>query len=280
MTSSSETSSLTPYQFLKYGVYVALLANVFLFLVEEIDSAGAMNASVIGVASFFQIFSTTIDTAAWLALLIFFELETYVLSDNTLRGRTGRLIHIVRALCLVTISIACWGYFAEFAGLLGVSSVNASTCGAIDSGWSVLVNLDRFESLTIDPCLTGDWVALTNYERVIASPESYQRAVVLAAVDFINSAAWILVVVVLELEVRSVLASSDRTFLGQAIIKPTKAFLYLVLFMAAVYWGFEDDFLDFWDAVLWLFAFFVIERNVASWRQETATDEITSVAKN
>jgi uncharacterized protein HemY len=75
----------------------------------------------------------------------------------------------------------------------------------------VLINLDRFESLTIDPCLTGDWVALTNYERVIASPESYQRAVVLAAVDFINSAAWILVVVVLELEVRSVLASSDRT---------------------------------------------------------------------
>ena len=280
MNASSETSSLTPYMLLKYGVYVALLANVFLFLVEEIDSAGAMNASVIGVASFFQIFSTTIDTAAWLALLIFFELETYVLSDNTLRGGTGRVIHVVRALCLATISIACWGYFAEFAGLLGVSSVNASTCGAIDSGWSVLVNLDRFESLTIDPCLTGDWVALTNYERVIASPESYQRAVILAAVDFINSAAWILIVVVLELEVRAVLASSGRTFLGQAIIKPTKAFLYLVLFMAAVYWGFEDDFLDFWDAVLWLFAFFVIERNVASWRQETAADKIASVTKN
>jgi len=280
MNSSSETSSLTPYMLLKYGVYVALLANVFLFLVEEIDSAGAMNASVIGVASFFQIFSTTIDTAAWLALLIFFELETYVLSDNTLRGGTGRVIHVVRALCLATISIACWGYFAEFAGLLGVSSVNASTCGAIDSSWSVLVNLDRFESLTIDPCLTGDWVALTNYERVIASPESYQRAVILAAVDFINSAAWILIVVVLELEVRAVLASSGRTFLGQAIIKPTKAFLYLVLFMAAVYWGFEDDFLDFWDAVLWLFAFFVIERNVASWRQETAADKIASVTKN
>jgi hypothetical protein len=50
--------------------------------------------------------------------------------------------------------------------------------------------------------------------------------------------------------------------------------------MAAVYWGFEDDFLDFWDAVLWLFAFFVIERNVASWRQETAADKIASVTKN
>jgi len=45
--------------------------------------------------------------------------------------------------------------------------------------------------------------------------------------------------------------------------------LYFILFAAAVYWGFEGDFLDFWDAILWLFAFFVIERNVVSWREET-----------
>ena len=48
-----------------------------------------------------------------------------------------------------------------------------------------------------------------------------------------------------------------------------KILLYVVLFAAAVYWGFEGEFLDFWDAILWLFAFFVIERNVASWREET-----------
>ena len=88
MTTITKTGGSTAYQFLKYAVYLALLANVFLFLIEEIDSAGALNTSVTGFASFFQIFSTTIDTAAWLALLIFFELETYVLSDNTLRGRT------------------------------------------------------------------------------------------------------------------------------------------------------------------------------------------------
>ena len=59
--------------------------NVYLFLIEEIDSAAALNTSVTSLASVFQIFSTTIDTAAWLVLLIFFELETYLLSDQTLR---------------------------------------------------------------------------------------------------------------------------------------------------------------------------------------------------
>lgn len=275
MTSISKTSGSIAYQLLKYAVYLALLANVFLFLVEEIDSAGALNTSVTGFASFFQIFSTTIDTAAWLALLLFFELETYVLSDSTLRGGAGRLIHIVRLLCLATISVACWGYFAEFVGLMGTYSITPANCGLVDSSWSVLANLDKFEPLSTNPCESGDWLGLSDYERVIATPESYQRAIQLAAVDFINAAAWILVVIVLEIEVRAVLASSRQHLVGSAVINPLKGLLYFILFAAAVYWGFEDDFLDFWDAILWLFAFFVIERNVVSWREEAQGDQKT-----
>lgn len=273
MISITKVGDSIAYQLLKYGIYLALLANVFLFLIEEVDSAGALNTSVTSFASFFQIFSTTIDTAAWLALLIFFELETYVLSDNKLRGGTGRLIHLVRLVCLATISIACWGYFAEFTGLLGTYAVTPSNCTAVDASWSVLVNLDRFEPLLSNPCNSGEWLALSNYERVIASPESYQRAVLLAAVDFINATAWILVVIVLEIEVRAVLATTGRRRLGSTFVNPAKALLYFILFAAAVYWGFEDDFLDFWDAILWLFAFFVIERNVVSWRQEAQEDQ-------
>ena len=273
MTILLKPSGSAAYQLLKCCVYLALLANVFLFLIEEIDSAGALNTSVTGFASFFQIFSTTIDTAAWLALLIFFELETYVLSDNTLRGRAGQLIHFVRLLCLATISVACWGYFAEFVGLLGTYAIGPANCADIDSTWSVLVNLDRFEPVKTDPCESGQWLALSDYERVIATPESYQRAVLLAAVDFINSATWILVVVVLEIEVRAVLASSRQRLIGPSVINPAKGLLYFILFAAAVYWSFEDDFLDFWDAILWLFAFFVIERNMVSWRQGAEGDQ-------
>ena len=42
------------------------------------------------------------------------------------------------------------------------------------------------------------------------------------------------------------------------------------LFGAAAYWGVAGDFLDFWDAALWLFAFIFIELNVFEWQYETS----------
>ena len=257
------------FQWIKYAVYLALLNNVYLFLVEEIESASALNTSVTSFASVFQIFSTTIDTAAWLVLLIFFELETYVLSDQTLRGLAGRLIRLTRVVCLATICFACWVYFAEFYGLLASEPLDPLLCVSVDDSWSLLKDLDQYEPLAINVCSEGDWVVLTSYERVLAAPELLQSAIWLAATDFINAAAWILVVLVLEVEVRSVLALRNQSPSAGGSIYLLKILLYVVLFAAAVYWGFEGEFLDFWDAILWLFAFFVIERNVASWREET-----------
>jgi hypothetical protein len=48
--------------------------------------------------------------------------------------------------------------------------------------------------------------------------------------------------------------------------------LYLTLAIAAVYWGFEGEFLDFWDAALWLFAFVFIELNVFEWQRDLAKE--------
>ena len=51
-----------------------------------------------------------------------------------------------------------------------------------------------------------------------------------------------------------------------------KGFLYATLFLAAVYWGVTGELVDFWDAFLWLVAFFFIEMNVFDWRRETLED--------
>lgn len=48
-----------------------------------------------------------------------------------------------------------------------------------------------------------------------------------------------------------------------------KVFLYATLFVAAADWGLNGDFVDFWDAFLWLVAFVFIELNVFEWRMET-----------
>ena len=54
--------------------------------------------------------------------------------------------------------------------------------------------------------------------------------------------------------------------------------LYLGNLDAKRDWGYAGDFLDFWDAALWLFAFIFIELNVFEWQQETtraAAAEVT-----
>jgi hypothetical protein len=98
----------------------------------------------------------------------------------------------------------------------------------------------------------------------------------LAWVDVINSADWILVCVVLEIEVRLQLRGnlSDQIM---NVTKFAKFALYGVLFAAAAYWGYAGSFLDFWDAALWLFAFIFIELNVFEWQQETSQETAEEV---
>jgi hypothetical protein len=85
-------------------------------------------------------------------------------------------------------------------------------------------------------------------------------------VDVINAAVWLLVVVVLEIDVR--LQERNR-YEGLALKASNgiKFVLYSALLVAAIYWGFKGDFVDFWDAFLWLVAFVFIELNVFEWRE-------------
>jgi hypothetical protein len=79
--------------------------------------------------------------------------------------------------------------------------------------------------------------------------------------DVINSFTWIAVVIVLEVDVR--LQQKNR-FEGLVVLvsKNLKFVLYAILLGTATYWGFLGDFLDFWDAFMWLLAFFFIEINI------------------
>ena len=73
---------------------------------------------------------------------------------------------------------------------------------------------------------------------------------------------------VLEIDVR--LQEHDKLH-GTAlkISNILKYVLYSILLVALVYWGIDGDFVDSWDAFLWLLAFFFIELNVVEWRLES-----------
>ncbi len=101
--------------------------------------------------------------------------------------------------------------------------------------------------------------------RAIVDQPGIQSLRGLAWIDVINSGVWLLVVLVLEIDVR---LQEHNRLEGPALHISTflKFVLYSTLLFAAVYWGIEGDFLDFWDAFLWLVAFVFIELNVFEWR--------------
>lgn len=260
------------FQAFKYTVYVLLAMNIYWFFDEESSAATLQFANGIDFADLIEAFSATIDTAAWVVLLLMFELETYVLDDQQFTKAVTRSLHGLRALCYAFIVYAFYGYIANLTFLYETTLLAGVTdvCSLLPDPWSWAVTLDEYAELTAANC-----AALT--EASVFYQFSDMMAVVdtqglkdiryLAWVDVINAGVWLFVVLILEIDVR--LQEHDR-YEGLALRLSTiaKFVLYSLLLLAATYWGLKGDFVDFWDAFLWLVAFVFIELNVFEWRQE------------
>ncbi|WP_439102803.1 hypothetical protein [Congregibacter sp.] len=254
----------------KYLTYLLLLGNVFLFLQEETQSLEHTFSGAMSLGQYVQVFAATLDTAAWVVLLLLFELETSVLEDEKIRGSVKRVLHGVRMLCGAAIVWAFTGYCAELITLYKVTLMEGwNGCTQLGSGWSLLERLDEYAPLSAENCaVVADTAIRISDFNIVADAETLRATRYLAWTDVINAAAWIMVVVVLEIEVRLQLRGS----LTDAVVDGTrylKYCLYSTLFVAAVYWGIAGKFLDFYDASLWLFAFIFIELNVFDWQRET-----------
>ena len=267
---SSAVSRFQLFRWVKYITYSLLSLNIWFFLIEELDSARFAIESGEEVAMGIQLFSATLDTLAWVILLLLFELETAVIPDDRLKGVLRYSIHGVRMMCMLAIVMAFLGYFGEWLTLLPSELLVGEACARVNEGWSYMVKLDDFVSLTAENCgqFGADTRLVTGLDGVIASPAGLLEGQRLALVDVINSAAWILVVILLEIEVRLLTRWGGGSRLVARLANSLKVVLYTTLVVAAIYWGFKGDFLDFWDAALWLFAFVFIELNVFEWQQE------------
>jgi hypothetical protein len=260
------------YQLFKYTVYAFLTFNIYLFFDEEFAAAALQFPNGIAPVDMIEAYSATVDTLAWVVLLLMFELETYALDDDKFTRTTTWLLHGLRAICYAFIVYAFYGYIANLAfvvdtvSLAGVSDV----CALLPGEWSWATTLDEYERITAANCASwseaGVFVQFRDLPAIV-DPAGLTDIVRLAWVDVINAAVWLLVVLVLEIDVR--LQERNR-FEGLALklSGAAKFVLYGILFLAAVYWGIKGDFVDFWDAFLWLVAFVFIELNVFEWREE------------
>ncbi len=262
------------FQLFKYAVYCLLTLNVFIFGREEYLAAQLQFSDGIALADFIEAYAATIDTAAWVVLLLMFELETDLLDDRHFTPRVTTLLHGVRFLCYVFILYAFYGYIVNVIFVYDVAPVSlaGSLCSWADGAWSYAVDLDEYVAITVANCAEfGNVAPLMQFGTLPAVVDwpglvDIQR---LAWTDAINAGVWILIVVILEVDVR---LQEHGRFEGLALqlSNGLKIIFYSILFLAAIYWGFKGDFVDFWDAFLWLLAFFFIEMNVVEWRKEDA----------
>ena len=260
------------YSIFKYSVYALLTLNIFLFFAEEYQAALTQFAGGIAAADFIEAFASTIDTAAWVVLLLMFELETYVLDDRSFTPRVTWSLRVFRALCYAIIVYAFYGYVANLWFTLDTSALAAvdSLCSLPD-GWSWTVTLDEYARLTSDNCATfSTAVEFYRFNGLDAAIDATTLADVrsLAWVDVINGGVWILVVILLEIDV---FLQERGLYEGWALGISTamKFLLYGTLLIAVFFWMWKGDFKDWWDAFLWLVAFVFIELNVFEWRAES-----------
>ncbi|MFT6051271.1 MAG: hypothetical protein ACI9B9_000911 [Halioglobus sp.] len=254
----------------KYLTYILLSINVYMFLQEELSALNFTFAGALEPGQIIQSFSATIDTSAWVLLLLLFELETSVLDDSKIRGPLKLFLHGIRGLCYVAIAYAFSGYYAELLTVYDVAlQPGLDACSLLGQEFSQLIGQDKYLALGSDNCaaMGAEIYRLVGFD-IIADSKTLHAVQWLAWTDIANSAAWIGVVIVLEIEVRLQLRGGISDKIMQ-VNKAIKLVLYALLFLAAVYWGYAGDFLDFWDASLWLFAFIFIELNIFEWQHET-----------
>lgn len=261
------------FQLFKYIVYALLTVNIYLFFAEEWAAAAHRFTDGVALDAIIEGFAASIDTAAWVVLLLMFELETYVLDDQQFTRRVTWSLHGLRAICYAFIVYAFYGYVTKLLFLLGATPFPGSgdLCTLIDGQWAYAVDLDEYEILTAENCLTlsssTEFLQFKGLTAVV-DQAGYTEIVRLAWVDVINAAVWLLVVLVLEIDVR-LQEREMLTGLALRLTSTSKFFLYSTLLGAAIYWAVKGDFVDFWDAFLWIVAFVFIELNVFEWRQET-----------
>ena len=269
------------FQWSKYLIYALLFANIFAFFAEELAAADHMLKGDWTLGLFIETFPATIDTVAWVALLLMFELETRHLNPQIMTVAVKRTLLIARVLCYALILSAFGGYTEKLVEIDSTRAIDAAEfCSDVNPDFKLRRGLDDFEMVGEEICRNDRVLRRHDEQRWVATIEDYERFKGLAWIDVLNAAAWLVIVAMLEFEVRTGLkARASRRSVNA--LNAIKGMLYLGLVGFAIYWGIDGEPIDFWDAFLWIVAFVYIERNLfIPWEDAALSTEPSSAPQS
>lgn len=259
------------FRLFKYTIYCLLAYNIWLFFQDDLGASAQTFTDGVTWRNLVEAFSATVDTLAWVILLLLFELETAVIPDSKLRGSLKWFLSAIRAVCYFFISYSFYGYIVKYGIVTDLQAFSiADVCSLVGTDFTYVSSLDDYLPLTPDVCVTMQGQPLQQLfgTQIIGTQQQLALAKSLAITDVINAGNWLIIVAFLETEVWLQLRGLLTSGLLR-ISKLIKTVLYTVLLGCAIYWWIDGDFLDFWDAFLWLFAFVFIEMNIFEWHSDT-----------
>ena len=264
----------------KLFIYSGVCMNGYQFINEELAASKHLLDAETTFSEFVNLFAITMDTIAWISLLIVFELETGILEDETLRKRKVKWsLNVFTALCYFFIIYAFVGYLGKlFMWYDVVPYALGNPCNLVDSDIVFSFAYDEYLAFTAANCSEYDPSAMTqvNGQPIVFNNSFYPEIKILSWVDVTNSGTWLLVVFMLQLDIilqMRGLLTKRILYISWAI----KFILYSTLFVVAGYWWKYGSFTDFYDSILWLLGFMIIDLNIFNWNKEV--EEENAAAK-
>ncbi|MBT5723240.1 MAG: hypothetical protein HON77_20410 [Gammaproteobacteria bacterium] len=257
---------------LKWFVYVWLCINFLQYVLDDILAYNSSLAADASLADIILTFRTTIDTAAWLVLIVVFELETYALPDAAFTRWLDRIFIAIKGLCYTCIAYAAYGYFAdtlELYDLIALGHID-DLCSLAGQGLFLQLDAADYSEISLSSCSAlhaGSEFFQIRGQTSIVSASELGSIRTMGWLDFGNAIVWIVVVILIDVEVH--LQNADQFDSKRlAYARLFKMLGYGFLIGACLMWFFYGYALYTWDAFLWIFGFWAIELNLAEWEQE------------
>lgn len=265
--------SLDVRQTIKWSVYALVIINFGFYIRNDWVIAGHTLYAGSSLLEISRAFATTIDESAWIILLLLFELETYLLSDEPLSRAKTLLMQGVRVVCYISLAHTLYAYGVYLTEIYASVPVEGVTnlCQLIEKDLSYAFNL-AYSEINSSNCASLSSANQFFYVDpptffIVEDAAGLAIEKELAWIDMFEAIIWLLILLSIEVAVWL----QDRN-IGQGIIFKglgiAKLCLYSLLWAAAGYWIYRGHYMFAWDEFVWIAGFVAIEMNIVQWRDE------------
>ena len=135
----------------KYTIYLLLAHNVVLFFQENRVASSQVFIEGMSWSNIIESYSESIDTASWLVLLLIFELETYTLHEDQIKGLLKATLNLFKSLAYLMVIYSCYGYLMKYNLVHDYTSFNQDPCSLVGTSYSYIVSLDKYDPISVKP---------------------------------------------------------------------------------------------------------------------------------